>query len=128
MAAATSADASLDVVSRLHLAASELCGEYTNAMGNLQNEADKRMMPGGSANSAHEERAVQLAAEGVIQAHRQLETLGRRLEREFRSEEAQLKELHDLQSQHVALTEELREETAHAGMRPRYCADPCRCL
>jgi hypothetical protein len=100
-----------DPVTALQLQVADLCGLYTDALGSLQNEADKLLLPG--APPSVDPPAVAFA-EKVVQAHREFERLATQLESAHRPEDEQLRVLSELQAQHGAVTSELRAEVDRA--------------
>lgn len=96
-----------DRATALQVKVSELAGVYTNALGNLQNEAGRP--DGGNV----EGMARDLARE-LVQVHRDVETLIDQLAQEHCTEAAQLAKLETLQAQHAEVTQQLRAETQAA--------------
>lgn len=104
-----------DPVTRLQHEVSGLCALYTDALGNLLNEADKQLQgPPAAADSSEVETIGARFAEQVVQAHRELERQATELEHAYRPEAEQLRVLNALQARHAQVTAELRAETEAA--------------
>ena len=108
--AAPGASTPRDAVTRLQLEVTGLCGLYTDALGNLLNEAER---PAADTSGGIESMATRFA-EQVVQAHRELERQATELERAYRPEAEQLRVLTELQARHAQITRELRAETEAA--------------
>ena len=109
-----------DAVSKLQSAVIDVCGLYKNALGNIQNEADRLLVTNAKSQSPLQSMTSVLADE-IVGAHHEIERQAEALERTFRSEDEQLQRLLELQESHEAVTQELRTcteaaERAHTSL------------
>lgn len=104
-----------DPISRLQCAVSDVCGLYKDALGNLQNKSDELLHFGRfeERNSALDEMATSLA-DDILALHRRIEREAQVLQQNHRPEDEQMRKLQELQEEHIAVTEELRQETVAA--------------
>ena len=107
----TSSLTELDTTTRLQLAVSDICGLYSNALGNVLNAAEQRAVPGAPGVPAV---TADFGAQ-VARAHGEIDTLVGELCRGYRDEEVQLRRLRELEEEHAAVTRELRAEVEAAG-------------
>ena len=94
----------------------DVCGLYTQALANLQNQSEELLhlgAPASAMTSDLDARAAKLAEE-IVSMHHTIEQQAQALEQQYRPEAEQLRVLHEAQQQHAAVTEELRVETASA--------------
>lgn len=94
----------------------DVCGLYTQALANLQNQSEELLHLGAPAAAMTSDLAARASklAEEIVSMHQNIEQQAQALEQQYRPEAEQLRVLHEAQQQHAAITEELRVETASA--------------
>lgn len=106
----------VDPVTRLQLKASELCQEYTNSIGRLQNEATP--IPPGSDGSECCQKLAQESAASVVRIHQEIDSLIDELEASHGGKDRSDGLIAELYAEHAQVVEQLRERVAAAeGLR-----------
>lgn len=106
-------DIARDPLTRTHVMVSELCNLYTNALGNVQNEADRHVGTNNLSTQSVERMATEFADQ-IVKAHQDIDALGAELEQAYRSESEQMDELRVLHAARLDATQLLRAETEAA--------------
>ena len=129
-AAASPKDGAQQPVTALQVKATELCHTYFTALGHLQNAAPEAPLDetdlARTARVAGYQGLVDELAAAVVQKHREIEGLVDELEHMPRSEEDELRRLHEAQEEHAAATERLRASVAKTGAPRHACRETWR--
>ena len=112
----------VDAITRLQLKATELCQEYTNAIGRLQNEAPP--VPLGTDEASQKARAqccqtqAEESAAAVVRIHTEMAALIDELEASHASRQSAQARIAHLHEEHAQVVDKLRTRVAEAeGIR-----------